>query len=171
MKKIQKNIYRNNAGLSLIQGSDNREAMLLKMRGKLAGISEFQVQDTAKRKLAVQRSAFGWGWRIGIAAAVALCNYAYFSLKDEPRGQAAREKHIPKVQGPSAALSLNDQALYWAYALYDFDMLKKKYGVPKTATVNAATAKARLNELLPKVDTYTRYLIGRYTGDMTGIMK
>ena len=170
MKKIQKNLYRNNAGMSLIQGNDNREAMLLKMRGKLAGISEFQIQNTAQRKIAVQKSAFGWGWRIGIAAILAMCNYAYFSAKDEPQGPA-RVKHAPKLAGPSASLGLDDQALYWAYALYDFDMLKKKYGVAKGTAINAATAKARLNELLPKVDTYTRYLIARYTGDMSGIMK
>ena len=99
-----------------------------------------------------------------------MLNVAYFSLKNQDR-PPIKEKRIPTLKVPSQALSLEDQALYWTYALYDFDMLRKKYGVSKTTAVRTDVAKAKLNELLPKVDTYTRYLIARYTGDMTGVMK
>jgi hypothetical protein len=151
-----------NTGLSLIQVRDDREAMLMKMRGKLAGVSEAHLQAAENRKLAVHKSAFGWGWKIGIAAILALGNVVYFSSGSE-YAVKAKEKRAPTLPRPSAAMNANDQALYWAYALYDFDLLKSKYGVSKTAIVNAAMAADKLRELLPKVDARTRLTIEQYT--------
>jgi hypothetical protein len=154
--------YRNNSGLSLIQANDGREAMLLKMRGRLAGLSEVHVQATQKRRVAVRKSAFGWGWRIGVAAILMLANILYFAPGTEGTAKA-RAKHAPVLPKPSPALDVNEQALYWAFAMYDFDQLQAKFGVTKMTVVNTAEAAEHLRALLPKVDERTRSLIAQYT--------
>ncbi|HKP97601.1 MAG TPA: hypothetical protein VJ385_17795 [Fibrobacteria bacterium] len=166
MKK-NPNPRRTNTGLSLIQVNDDREAMLLKMRGKLAGLSEVHVQATERRRVAVRKSAFGWGWRIGAAAVLVLGNILYFSPGASIAAKAP-EKRAPTLPHPSASLGVNDQALYWTYALYDFDMLKTRYGVPKQTVINAAVAAQMLRELLPKVDARTRFTIDRYAAQAGG---
>ncbi len=154
--------YIRNTGLSLIQPNDGRELLLEKMRGKLAGASVVHLEAAEKRRVTARKTAFGWGWRIAIAMAVALGNLAYIVSRPDAPAKAA-EKHVAKLSAPSAALDANDQALYWTYALYDFDQLKSRYGVSSTAIVDAEYAKERLRALVPKVDARTRFIIDRMT--------
>jgi hypothetical protein len=69
---------------------------------------------------------------------------------------------IPTLSEPAAYLDPNRQALYWAYALYDNDKLTSEFGVPPRTIVDFGMARAKLLELMPKLDAKTRVAIGRY---------
>jgi hypothetical protein len=154
--------YIRNTGLSLIQPNDaGREFLLEKMRGKLAGSSLAHVEAMEKRRIAVRKSTASWAWRIGIAAALALVNIVWMtSSEDAPLRQIAK-KHARVLAAPNASMDTNQQALYWAYALYDFGELKAHFKVPERAIINAGLARERLELLLPKVDAATLATIQR----------
>jgi hypothetical protein len=150
-----------NQGMSLIQVHDGRQLMLEKMRGKLAGASQFHTENVERRRVSARKSLLGWGWRIGVFAVLAIGNILW--LSNRPQGKAvAAAKHAPRLETPSAKLTANEQALYWAYALYDFDQLRAKFGAPKGVVIDSRLAFANLQELLPKVDERTRFTIERY---------
>jgi hypothetical protein len=148
-------------GLSLIQVRDDKEAMLSKMRGKLAGASEVQVQAAERRRARARSSVLSWGWKIALSVTFVTGNVIWWTTRPEGSIIAPR-KHATVLPSPAENLSLNEKALYWAYALYDFDQLKARYGVGKETIVDARVAAANLKSLLPKVDAKTRFLIDRY---------
>jgi hypothetical protein len=148
-------------GLSLIQVRDGKEAMLSKMRGKLAGASEAHVQAAERRRNRARNSALSWTWKIALAVMFVTGNIIWWTTRPEGTFIAPR-KHAPVLPPPAETLSLNEKALYWAYALYDFDQLKAHYGVGKETIVDSRIAAANLKSLLPKVDAKTRFLIDRY---------
>ena len=153
-------VYNRNNGLSLIQPNDGREFLLEKMRGKLAGTSVAHLEAAEKRRVKARKTAMDWTWRIALAAAIVLGNIVYMASRPDAPAKAP-EKKAAKLAAPKAALSVNEQALYWAYALYDFDQLKSRYGVSPYAIVDGGIARARLEELLPKADAPTRFMIER----------
>jgi hypothetical protein len=153
-------VYNRNTGLSLIQPNDGREFLLEKMRGKLAGASVAHIEAAEKRRVRARKTAMDWTWRIALAVAVVSGNIVYLASRPDAPVKAA-EKKAAKLAAPKAVLSLNEQALYWAYALYDFDQLKTRYGVSPYAIVDGGVARARLQELFPKADARTRFVIER----------
>ena len=150
-----------NAGMSLIQVHDGRQLMLEKMRGKLAGASQFQTESIERRRVTARKSMLGWSWRIGILAVIAAGNIMWMSSRTEMKRMVA-PKHAPTLAPPAAALNANEQALYWAYALYDFDKLCSKFNVPKGVVIDSRIAAANLRGLFPKADAQTRFAIERY---------
>lgn len=148
-------------GFSLVQTSDSQRAMVAKMRTKLAGGSDFDVQVVTRRRFAIRKNAFGWASKLGIAAILILANFAYLSYSN---GSVAKKaiKRAQMLPAPKATLSVNEQALYWTYALYDFNRLKTQFGASQSAVVDAKSASARLADLLPKVDGPTRMTIQHY---------
>ncbi|MDB5102366.1 MAG: hypothetical protein JWP91_55 [Fibrobacteres bacterium] len=160
MAKSQDN---RNTGLNLIQGGGNgREFLLEKMRGKLAGSPLPDFHAVEKRRYATSRSFQGWGWKAGLAAVLFLSNAVYLAGKPSSAAAVTAAKRAPTLVRAPAALGVNEQALFWAYSLYDFNRLKADFGVPKTAIVDARLADMRLRELLPKADAPTRARIERY---------
>jgi hypothetical protein len=148
-------------GMPLVQGADAaRQATLERMRGKLAGQSQDILLRERKRISARRGKAFGWAWRIALCAAFLGANASLIDFKREaPAAKAA--KRAPAVERPKG-LSANEEALYWTYALYDFDRLRSRFGAPGNAVVDARVAKSRLAELLPKADRETRNAILKY---------
>lgn len=152
----------NEFNLSLVQQNGQRELMLEKMRGKLAGASQHHLQTKERMVHASRRRAMGWGWRLVILGAFLVGNLYFFSTGPELAAKGA-PKSAPRLPAPLASLDVNEQALYWTYALYDFDQLKEKYGVQATSIVDAGVARKRLRDLMPKVNARTRFLIDRMT--------
>lgn len=158
------------SGFSLIQNHGDRALQLEKMRAKLAS------QSLGLRLPAKPRQRFipavltqpikmgeaqSWAGRLLIALSLVAGNGAYLALRHEAKvRQVAR--HLPKLPVPAANLSTDRQALYWAYALYDFDKLTSEFGVPKGTLVDFGAARAKLDALLPLVDAPTRLAIERY---------
>jgi hypothetical protein len=158
MNHQKRPVYNRNTGLSLIQQNDGREFLLEKMRGKLAGSSMTHSQSVERRRVARQKTAFSWGWKIAIAAVVGLVNVAWMSSEPETQVKAVA-KHARKLPAPAASLDKNLQALYWACALYDYGQLKSRFGVADGVIINAKIAKEHLEEMLPEIDPGTRTLI------------
>src|SRR6187549_3758662 len=77
MNHQKRPVYNRNSGLSLIQQNDGREFLLEKMRGKLAGNAVPQFQAMERKRVARQKTAFSWGWKIAMAAVVGLVNVAW----------------------------------------------------------------------------------------------
>jgi hypothetical protein len=147
--------------LSLLARDPGREAMLEKMRGKLASPSRAVLAREEKARKAVRMSRFSWGWRIGLVVLFLTANAALVGFKDEIKVAIKKQRTAPRLVEPKA-LSVNDQALYWAYALYDFNRLKATFGAPDHAVIDAAAAKRNLEAVLPKVDAHTRVAIMKY---------
>lgn len=146
---------------SLIPGeAAARQAMLERMRGKLAAPSGASIAREERRRRAAGGKAWAWGWRIALVAAFLGAN-AFILGSGDDIAAVAKVRRAPSVQ-PPRSLAPNDQALYWTYALYDFDRLKARYGAPANAVIDASEARRRLAELLPKVDERTRFLIRKY---------
>ena len=147
---------------SLLSGeAASRHAMLERMLGKLAGQSaDLLAREDGRRKI-VLKKRFAWGWRIGLAALFLAANAVLVATyKPDPASAKAAAK-APSL-APPKALSLDEQALYWAYALYDFDRLVAKFGAPPKAVVSAQEARANLERLLPRVGARTRFAIEQY---------
>ena len=151
----------NHFDLSLIQQREQRQAIVQKMRGKLAGPSQAGIQAMERKRKAAHKSAFDWGWRLALAALFIGGNAYYFSGKSPISRSASRTASLTLPE-PSPKLDVNNKALYWAFALYDFDRLKASYGVPKNAIIDAGMAAENLRVLLPKVDSRTRFIIDGY---------
>jgi hypothetical protein len=158
MNPQKRPVYNRNSGLSLIQQNDGRELLLEKMRGKLAGSAMPSFQAVERKRVARQKTAFDWGWKIAIAAAIGLVNVAWMSSEPEAQVKAA-VKHARKLSAPAASLDRNLQALYWACALYDYGQLKSRFGVADGVIINAKLAKERLEAMLPEIDPGTQTLI------------
>lgn len=150
--------------IPLVPGGDAmRLATLERMRGKLAGRSQdLAVREVQLRKIS-RRKALSWGWRIALAAAFLCANAAVIGMTGGSKAEArpVKEKRAPALPTPKN-LGINDQALYWTYALYDFGRLKARFGAADKAVVDATQAKARLLELLPNVNAKTRFIIESY---------
>lgn len=139
-----------------------KQAMLERMRGKLAGRSRDAADRSEGARKRARKGALAWGWRLGLAALFLAANaFVVTGFKDDIRQAAAKARKAPEVRHPKS-LAPNEQALYWAYALYDFDKLKQRFGAPDHAVVDAAEARRQLALLLPKVDARTRFQIDRY---------
>lgn len=145
---------------SLLAATDARRAMLEKMRGKLAAPSQASLAMAEKRRKAERGKVIGLGFRILLILSFLGANAVIFGFREEIAG-VVKVRRAPTVGNPKS-LGLNDQALYWTYALYDFDRLKASYGAPANAVVDAAMARRKLEELMPKVDERTRFIIRRY---------
>lgn len=147
--------------LSLLARDPGREAVLERMRSKLAAPSQAVLAREEKARKAVRMGRLAWGWRIGMVALFLAANAALVGFRDEIKVAAAKRRTAPMLADPKA-LSVNDQALYWTYALYDFNRLKSTYGAPDNAVIDAAAAKRNLEALLPRVDLPTRIRIDNY---------
>lgn len=148
--------------IPLVSGGEaSRQATLERMRGKLAGRSQDMMAMEAGQRRRARRKTLAWGWRITLAVAFMAGNVFLFTSGGKEAGLAAKERRAPAVLAPKT-LGVNDQALYWTYALYDFGKLTQRFGVKANSVVDAVEAKSRLRELLPKVDKRTRFVIDRY---------
>lgn len=135
--------------LSLLQRDPHREARLGKMRVKLAGFAPPPAPEV-RRRAAGRGKAATWAARAGILALVVAANYLLIGKKEVLLAHMGYEG-VPSLPKPSAALSADDRALYYTYALYDIAKLRTRFGVQGHYAIDQRTARARLDDLLPKV--------------------
>ncbi|MDQ3002084.1 MAG: hypothetical protein M3Y08_12600 [Fibrobacterota bacterium] len=154
----------NEVNFSLIQQQEQRRAIVQKMRGKLAGRSPSDPPAAEKKRASSHGLASAWGWRIAFAAVVLAAAMAWLPRNAGigPAASPAKAKPALVLTAPSEKFGINDQALFWTYALYDFDRLKVSYGVPKHVIIDAELAAGKLRVLRPKVDARTRFIIDGY---------
>src|SRR4051812_1820779 len=119
---------RDNPGLSLLQANPSREVMLEKMRNKLASKpSTAQIHSDLKREKR-RSAATTWTVRALILLALAAVNYLFLGNGDLLASKL-RKPSVPRLPAPALALSADDQALYYAYALYDYQRLEERFKV------------------------------------------
>lgn len=59
-------------------------------------------------------------------------------------------------------LTTDEQALYWTYAIYDFDKFKNTFPIENDINLNKTISKNKLLSILPKVSAYTLETIYNY---------
>ncbi len=138
------------ANLSLIRKYDEREVMLGKMRGKLAGRSQHAIQLEANLKARKSNARSGWGWQATLVILLVAANLIFIGNKETFIAVAVK-KEIVSLNETTAPMTAEEEALFWTYALYDYDKFKERFGDKAKLTVNHQVAKAKLQEILPKV--------------------
>lgn len=147
---------------SLLQRDPQREIMLNKMREKLAGNPGVVAEREQWKRKARRQWLVSMGWRGGLAALLIAANVLLFEQKDVLLSKLGYQG-VPSLPAPKAALSVDDQALYWTYALYDYRKFKERFGVNGYFAVNQPDARKRLLDLMPRVGVETLGKISKYT--------
>jgi hypothetical protein len=148
-------------GMSLIQHNQPREAMLAKMREKLASTpapgKEMEKRGRSRRR----KQAATWAYRIGLVLLVIGANYLLIGHKETIIARLGLEA-VPGLPKPAANLDADQQALYWTYALYDFKKFRSTFGVDGHFAINQIEARRKLEDLLPMVTPATLGEISAY---------
>jgi hypothetical protein len=147
--------------LSLLQKDAAREAVLSKMKGRLAGVVAPAVVHATRKKARDRGQALTWTVRILSVAMVAGINYLLLDKKDVLLAKIGFEG-VPSLPKPSQNLSVDEQALYYAYALYDIGKFRKHFHAVGYPGVDQAGARRRLEELLPRVSLAVQGEISAY---------
>lgn len=152
---------RNNAfDHSLLQRDPNREAMLSKMRGKLAASSA--PPAAVRRKEAARREKWTWTVRIAAAAALVAINFLVLEKKDVILASMGYEG-VPALPRPASGFGDDERALYYVYALYDYGKLKERFKVDGYYAIDQASARRALEELMPRLSPAAMGEISKYT--------
>lgn len=147
--------------LSLLQTNAARDAMLNRMRGKLAGVAAPAAVNETRHRARRRSRAFTWTVRIACVAMVAGINYLLLDKQDAILATIGYAG-VPSLPEPSRSLSPDDQALYYAYALYDIGKLRSRFGVTEYYAVDQAGARRKLEDLLPRVSLPVQGEISAY---------
>lgn len=146
--------------LSLLQRDPGREALLSKMRGKLAGFAPPASVEVRSKAVSKQK-AHAWVGRILILAVLVAGNYLLLDKKHVILAKMGYES-VPSLPKPRGSMSLDEQALYYTYALYDITKLRQHFGVNGYFAIDERQARTKLDELLPKVEPATLGEISGY---------
>lgn len=140
--------------LSLLQREPSREKILDKMRGKLATFSPSDIQAGPSARIRRDRRKQAWTWaiRISLVGMIAAVNWLLIDRKDQILATMGYEG-VPALPRPAGNLSTDERALYYTYALYDYEKFKTRFGISGYFAVDQATARKRLDDLLPSVST------------------
>ncbi len=151
------------AELALLQRQDPKAFLLAKSHAKLTRPSQAPSLLLAhEKKLKVKRTSLK-PFLMPVLGTVALALGVWLWPTNENAALApAAASKVTPLSEPAVELSPNQQALYWTYALYDFDRLKEDFRVPAHTIVDHTHASAALQALMPSIDRPTRYIIDRY---------
>lgn len=143
----------------------NREAMLNKMRGKLAGFAPPQQAAAPAPRQVRRQGRFGrsgrWAVWVGAALLAAAANWLLIDRKDTLMAKVGISG-IPSLPEPRRGLGADEKALYYAYALYDFAKFRDRFQVTQHYVIDQGHARKRLQELIPRISTATLGEISRY---------
>lgn len=134
----------------LFQSSGEGRRTLAKMRGKLASSGSLSAANPAS-VAHKERHPIRYMHRAVAAVAVLLLaglNYALIAHPDRILSVLGSASAPARELAPPAAFSLDDQARYWAYALYDMPGLRMRFGGSGGAALNSVKAKDSLERLL-----------------------
>lgn len=145
-------VTRKDYGSNLIQSNPTREALLEKMRDKLArNVPMAKVREVQKKDVR-KKTAGKWSLRIVVCLLVVAVNFLYFGKKETILAHLGYQS-VPSLPRPNSSLTIDEQALYWTYALYDIQKLRSHFDISGYYAINQVGAKRNLEDLLPKVST------------------
>lgn|GEM_PF-6077247 len=152
-----------------LQSQPSNAQALEKMRSKLATsrpqneVMQATAQIQRRKTLASIGGYLGLGGIIlGLCFLIGLATY----LEKAPP-EIHTEKKIRTLPAPSQEKSLDEQALYWAYALYDWNKFVATYDLPREALVDSRKALQELNRILPQTSGKTQMTVLKYRGQTT----
>lgn len=149
------------ADLSLLQTADPRKQMVQKMRRKMAGGSEEEVKKVGRRKVRARKRFTVFLWQAGLVGALVGVNIVAFERKDYLLGHLG-VGGLPRLAPPEKSLGPDEKALYYTYALFDFDKLQQRFAVPADIVIDGNAAKSALKELMPRCAPATLREISTY---------
>lgn len=148
--------------LSLLQKDPAREAKLARMRGKLATFVPPAPETGSRPRSPVSRAVIGkWALRVAMVALIAAINWLLIDRKDVLLAKMGYEG-VPALPKPSGNLTLDERALYYAYALYDIAKFRQRFGLTGFYAIDQSIAKKKLEDLLPLVSAATVSEISGY---------
>ncbi len=134
-------------GTNLVPPRADRRT-LAKMRGKLASSGQRGIRPEMTRPVGPKRQIRIWPFVIGLALALAGMEFAMYARQDGPSGSAAGGSQGSRRIQPPPGLSLDEQARFWCYAVYDYPKLKSRFKPPKGSVFDAKEARANLERIL-----------------------
>jgi hypothetical protein len=150
--------------MNLTSTPNPRLADLAKMRSKLATSLPAEVlnrQNQTEKRL--KWTLHGSGYVVsGLAMLGLVFLFSWASLSNRNTVLIKAKSGAQTLIPPGEARSIDDQTLYWAYALYDYKMLVKAFGVPTTSLVDARRASEELNRLFPKASGTAQLVVMKY---------
>lgn len=121
---------------------------LAKMRGKLATSAHRGKHIDSPRPARPKRQIRILPFVIGLGLALAGMELALHAGQGTASGaNAGRWQGSARLE-PPPGLSLDEQARFWCYAVYDYPKLKARFKPPKGAVNNQKEARANLERLL-----------------------
>lgn len=137
----------NEYGSDLVERSREDFRKLQKMRSKLvtSGQTNLKLQAPPKSGKSTIRI-----WPLVVAAILALAglNYALFAHSDQVLKAMGADKGVSAKLALPPGLSLDDQARFWAYSVYDVNKLRGEFKVPKGVAVNLKECRLKLDLIL-----------------------
>lgn len=131
---------------NLVQQREARRT-LAKMRRKLATSGTLSAKlDSGKHK--TKRTVRVWPWVAAAALILVGLNFALRTHQEKIVGAMGVQKGATAVLTPPPGLKLDQEVLFWAYAIYDVPKLKAKFPIPRGAVLNQMTARQNLERLL-----------------------
>ena len=149
-------------GLALLQKNPSRELILEKMRNKLATTPAPSMLQAERKRDIRKKTAASWTVRGAILLVFVGANFFLIGNKDTIVAKLGMEA-VPPLPIPKKNLSVDEQALYWTYAMYDIGKLRHRFGVNGYFAINAVNARRALEAILPEVSPEVLGEISAYT--------
>ncbi len=135
---------------------------LKQMRAKLAQGSNIEFKEFRHQSLRKRNYRAYWVGALSAFSCLVLMNTASISQRAIEFSRPLLHRGPITLSVPTSGMDINQQALYWTYALYDFDKLVEVYHVSTQSMVNTNLARTNLRNLLQKVDPSTFTTISKY---------
>jgi hypothetical protein len=132
---------------NLVQRREDRRT-LAKMRNKLATSGNLVRHDAIRRKQGSKKSLRIWPFALATGIVLIALNLALRTQQDGILKLLGVERTIKPSIAPPAGASLDEQARFWAYAVYDLRKLKSNFRIPNGAVIDNAAARENLEILL-----------------------
>lgn len=155
--------------IGLVTNESQRSEALSKMRGKLATSPvNAEVSKpiwTPSLKLKVLAGSGYFTAAVLILGLGFMLNWALRSERSLASTKTA-SRSVRPLANPTEAMTVDQRALYWAYALYDWQRLVKTFGIPPNAMINNSKAEMELNRLMPQTSAAARIEILGYRNQL-----
>ena len=146
----------------------SRQALLQRMRDKMAGLSEPELKRNAQQQLKRGANFRSRGARIALLVLAAALSWA--GIEREKLTALVGPKAVPVIATPARELTVDRQLLYWTYALYDWDRFQEEFKSSSRALLNTGMARERIRALLPQAGRQAAFQVRRYQQN-TGRMR
>ncbi|MBW8888018.1 MAG: hypothetical protein JF616_09705 [Fibrobacteres bacterium] len=134
-------------GTNLVPPRSDRRT-LAKMRSKLASSGQRGKRPEMTHFVGPKRQIRIWPFVIGLALALAGMEFAMYTRQDSGTDASAGRSNSSARLAPPPGLSLDEQARFWCYAVYDYPKLKSRFKPPRGSVFDMKEARANLERVL-----------------------